>query len=62
VFAFADAELVLEPGQSVTVPMWLHLLEAGRFDFQCIWFCEPQVSFWFLLAAVTLYKLAAVSL
>jgi hypothetical protein len=44
VFAFADGELVLEPGQSVTGPMWLHLLEAGRFDFQCIWFCEPQVS------------------
>lgn len=44
VFAFADADLVLEPGQSVTMPMWLHLREAGRFDFQCIWFCEPQVS------------------
>lgn len=43
VFAFADADMVLEPGQSVTVPMWLHLQEAGRFEFQCVWFCEPQV-------------------
>jgi hypothetical protein len=44
VFTFGGPDLVLEPGQAVTVPMWLHLPESGRFEFQCIWFCEPQVS------------------
>jgi hypothetical protein len=49
VFQFADPGLVLQPGEAVTLPMWLHLPAAasvaagGRFEFQAAWFCEPQV-------------------
>jgi hypothetical protein len=46
VFQIGGADLVLEPGQSVVVPMWVHVQQQpGRFVFQCAWFCEPQVSY-----------------
>jgi len=45
VFQVGSRDLVLQPGAAVVVPLWLHVpRQPGRFDFQCVWFCEPQVS------------------
>jgi hypothetical protein len=44
VFQIGGPDLVLEPGQGLTVPMWVHVQQQpGRFVFHCAWFCEPQV-------------------
>lgn len=43
VFQIGAEDMVLQPGQSLSIPMWVHVEQSGRFSFQCAWFCEPQV-------------------
>lgn len=43
-FALGGADTVLQPGEALALPLWLHLPpHAGCFEFQAAWFCEPQV-------------------
>lgn len=42
-FPVGHPGLQLEPGGSFTWPMWIYAQQAGTMQFQCVWFCEPQV-------------------
>eukprot|EP00877_Chromochloris_zofingiensis_P003658 jgi/Chrzof1/13293/Cz07g27240.t1 len=42
-FPVGHPGLQLEPGGSFTWPMWIYAQQAGTMQFQCVWFCEPQI-------------------